>query len=247
MLNKGDLSNPTIEVREIINLVNPKDKTVLEIGCGLGPHAKYISKLAKMYYAVDILKDKIEDAKKANAQENLVFKHMDATNLEYSNEMFDIVIACHVLHEVPCINQGLIYKEVHRILKDGQYFVILDPNPKKHSEFQKCFDVVHENLFNYNHYYCCAHANWVMHRMINQEKFFEVVSMKDVDLAFQFENIQEVVDLLVSDFRYEIKITKAQEKEIFDYLRKGVLKNKRDGELTVEENLSLVVLKKRGR
>ncbi len=244
MLNKGDLSNPMIEVQEIINAVDLNDKTVLEIGCGLGPHAKHLSKISGRYDAIDIIEEKIEDAKKDNTQENLKFKHMDATNLEYDDETFDIVIACHAIHEAPCISQGKIYREAHRVLKRGQYMVIIDPAPKRHSEFQKCFDVVHEGLFDYNHYYCCAHANWVMHKMASRERLFDIVSNKKFDLFFEFKNAQEIVDLLVSDFQYETKISKQQEKVILDKLRKGVLKNKSEGNLLIEENLSLVVLKK---
>ncbi len=246
MLNEGDLSNPIIEVKEIIEAINPKGKTILEIGCGLGPHAKHISKIAKSYEAIDVIKEKIEDAKKENTQENLVFKHMDASSLEYNDEIFDAVIACHSIHEAPCISQGKIYREAHRVLKNGQYMLILDPDPRKHSEFQKCFDIVHEDILDYNHYYCCAHANWVQNKIVKQEKLFEVVLTKEIDLIFEFNNAQEIVDLIVSDFKYETKISKEQEKEILDKLKSGVLKNKPDGKLHIEENLSLVVLKKIG-
>lgn len=244
MLNKGDLLNPRNEAQEIINSVDLKNKRVLEIGCGLAPHAKYLCQESKDYVATDLLEEKIEEAKKSVSYPNLTLMQMDASDIKFSNESFDAVVACHCIHEIPCLKQGKVYNEVHRVLKKGQYFIIIDPVPKEHSEFQKCFDIVHERLLDYNHYYCCAHANWIMNKKIKQEKLFEVEMTKRIDLVFEFASIQEIIDLLVSDFKYEIAITKEQEKMIYDELANKVLASESNDQLLINESLMLTVLKK---
>jgi ubiquinone/menaquinone biosynthesis C-methylase UbiE len=240
----GNLVVPTYEASKLNNVLPLFDANVIEIGCGLGPHAKMLATSTQSYTAIDINNDKILDASRDNLIKQLSFVCGDASKLDVESDSFDIAIACHCLHEVPCHQQINILKEIFRVLKQDGLFAIIDESPSFHSEFQKCFEVVHKTLFYYNHYYCSAHSYWVLEKVIKEGHFIRL-SREEINLEFTFASVQDILNMMKEDFKYEVNMTDIDcniiLKKLVNKFRSLIEPN---GSITLNEKVYLTILMK---
>ncbi|MDG6904875.1 MAG: class I SAM-dependent methyltransferase [Nitrososphaerota archaeon] len=110
---------------------------VLDIGTGFGAVAgflsKHLSKSSKLW-TVDPAREMLEGAKMMLAKEGLdkripiEFVKADASNLDFEDGFFDIVVSVMVLHHVQDLNSVL--KELLRVLKKGGKLILVDYVPK---------------------------------------------------------------------------------------------------------------------
>jgi 2-polyprenyl-6-hydroxyphenyl methylase/3-demethylubiquinone-9 3-methyltransferase len=97
-----------------------RNTIVLDLGCGYGRVSTRISSKANKVVGIDISKDNIKLAKKmVNNHKNCEFYVMNATDLKFGNDVFDLVI---------CIQNGIsafkvspekLLKEAIRVTKKG--------------------------------------------------------------------------------------------------------------------------------
>jgi ubiquinone/menaquinone biosynthesis C-methylase UbiE len=101
-------------------------KKVLEIGCGVGTVASYLSDKYEMnIVATDADPEQIELAKSHYREhENLQFVVADATNLPFKNAEFEMVMSLNVFHHIS--DWRHVLSEVNRLLKPNGYFVFHD-------------------------------------------------------------------------------------------------------------------------
>lgn len=92
---------------------------VLDIGTGSGNIAHELSKKAKAVSSVDLVDERKE-------KRGYDFKLTNDESLPFKDEMFDIVIANHVIEHMP--NQARHISEVLRVLKPGGYLYLATPN-----------------------------------------------------------------------------------------------------------------------
>lgn len=101
---------------------------ILELGCGNG--ALWIEQMAKPDFPdnihitlSDLSEGMLRDAKRNIGPHHPLFSYaaFDCQNIPYSNELFDLVIANHVLFY--CDNIRSVCKEVQRVLKPGGTFI----------------------------------------------------------------------------------------------------------------------------
>jgi acyl-CoA reductase-like NAD-dependent aldehyde dehydrogenase/ubiquinone/menaquinone biosynthesis C-methylase UbiE len=215
--NVGDLNYPFYESAKVLTQVNTADKVILEIGCGIGPHAQYLAKQCKDYIAVDIDKAKIKDATAMITYDNLNFIVNDATKLSFADKSFDIVLMFHCLHEVIIENQSIIMEEIYRVLKGNGHLIIIDAVSEPVSDFQKCFDVVHEGLFNITHIIGTIQAETVITDYIKNAKFIEI-KKELLKEEFTFSNIEELLSCLKNSFEYEIEWNKRNIQHLNDLI-----------------------------
>lgn len=110
--------------KKLLEFVQFDDRTdFLEIGCGNGVVSKYI---AKTYMgsvtATDIDSKQIdENILAATKLSNLKFKVVDAVNLPFEDNSFDVIISFGVLHHIEGWQKAL--SEISRVLKPGGYVV----------------------------------------------------------------------------------------------------------------------------
>lgn len=107
------------EIQYVLEKIKPSD-IVLELGCGYGRVLQKLCKKAKKVIGIDISKPSLELAKKLlKGNLNYQLFQMDAINLEFPNNFFDIVI---------CIQNGIsafnvdkedLIKEAVRVTKKG--------------------------------------------------------------------------------------------------------------------------------
>lgn len=139
--NPGNLFIVQERDREILMILKRngihsiRDKKILDVGCGEGGELRNLIRygaLPENLYGIDLLQDRIEQAKKIS--QNIDFKCGDASKLPYENEQFDIVIQFTVFTSIlDIMMKQTIAKEMVRVLKPYGIIIWYDyhiNNPK---------------------------------------------------------------------------------------------------------------------
>ena len=99
-------------IREVI-----KGQEVLELACGPGIISKRVADAAGSMIATDFSHKMIAQAKKGKNPVNLTYEWADATDLQYEDGSFDVVIIGNALHVVP--EPRKVLAEIRRVLRPG--------------------------------------------------------------------------------------------------------------------------------
>lgn len=101
-----------------------KDRTVLEIGCGDGYGSAYLAEAAEKVTGIDYEEVVIYQAQNKYKGANLKFVRMDAADLQFGDNSFDIICSFQVIEHIPedAILQYL--SEIKRVLKDDGKFYL---------------------------------------------------------------------------------------------------------------------------
>jgi ubiquinone/menaquinone biosynthesis C-methylase UbiE len=75
----------------------------------------------KSIIATDYSEKMIEQARKKQAPDNIIFEKQDATNLSYADNSFDTVIIANALHVMP--NPEKVLEEIKRVLKPNAILI----------------------------------------------------------------------------------------------------------------------------
>ena len=97
---------------------------VLELACGTGRVTRYlINKVAAdgKLYATDLNEAMLAIAKIGVADERIVWQAVDAQNLPYDNDSFDLVVCQYGVMFFP--DKPKAFKEAYRVLKQGSIFL----------------------------------------------------------------------------------------------------------------------------
>ncbi|MFN8671988.1 MAG: methyltransferase domain-containing protein [Candidatus Sericytochromatia bacterium] len=121
--------NDTIKDFEHFFLNNnlPKKAKILELGCGAGDFALWLSKKEFSIYGMDISETAINWAKEKAKKENLSinFTQGNVLNLNlYENNFFDCVIDGYCLHCIIGGDRKTFFQEIKKVLKKQGLFVI---------------------------------------------------------------------------------------------------------------------------
>jgi len=104
-----------------------KGKTVLDVGCGTGYGTHTLSlRGAKAVYGVDREPDAIAYSKRKYAGESVQFRQMDALDITYPNDSFDVVVCIEVLQQLADPHKSLA--QIRRVLKRGGVLFLTAPN-----------------------------------------------------------------------------------------------------------------------
>lgn len=116
------------EFYEDILRSNCRNKHVLDYGCGLGSYTFYLAKHGAIVTGIDISNVSIEQAKKTalreKVSENVSFLIMNAEELKFDDEYFDMVCGGAILHH---LNLNKALNEITRVLKPNGKAVFVEP------------------------------------------------------------------------------------------------------------------------
>lgn len=106
------------------------DKSVLDIGCGVGAGSKYFaSRGAKKVIGADISGEAIKEARANNNHADTVeFMVADAQTLPFPNDYFDAIISLETIEHLEDPENFLL--ECRRVIKKGGTFVCSTPNKR---------------------------------------------------------------------------------------------------------------------
>lgn len=102
-------------------------KTLLDLGCGAGENSVYFAMKGAKCVASDYSPGMVEVALKL-AEKNGVQvdgKVINAMDIDYPDNTFDIVYASNLLHHIP--HPEITIQEIHRVLKPGGKMCFWDP------------------------------------------------------------------------------------------------------------------------
>ncbi len=133
-------------------LLNHKNKKILDLCCGTGNQLKLLSKNGfKNLHCLDISTSMLKIANKGDYPINIY--NENATKTSFENESFDIAIISFAIHEKNKDTQKKFIKETHRLInKDGFILVVDYAFDNKTPEFvKKGIDII-ERLAGREHY-----------------------------------------------------------------------------------------------
>lgn len=105
-----------------------KNLRILDVGCGAGFFSVLLAKEGYQVTGVDLTPDMIENARILAAEEKTAcdFLVMDAENLSFADESFDVVISRNLTWTLPDVKSA--YREWVRVLKKGGVLLNFDAN-----------------------------------------------------------------------------------------------------------------------
>lgn len=121
---------PRVAYRWFEDQVRPRAKgaQVLEFGCGDSSYAVKLNQWGGTVTAIDISDEAIEETRKAVAEAGFLnattLLRMNAEELEFPDESFDLVIGRAILHHLDLEKS---YAAIARVLKPGGAAIFLEP------------------------------------------------------------------------------------------------------------------------
>ena len=117
---------------EIVNKINElkiQYSSVLEIGCSYGHRLNYLNKNGVKLYGIDPSKKAIDYGNKSF--KNLNLKQGTADQLDFKDNLFDLLIFGFCLYLVDTKDLFKIASEADRVLNSNGHLIILDFEPSK--------------------------------------------------------------------------------------------------------------------
>lgn len=103
-------------------------KNILDIGCGMGQHAKQYSDMgAESVLGIDISEKMLGYARKHFYADNITYRQMVLEDICELNQKFDLVTSSLVFDYVKDFDK--LMKDVHAIMEDGANFVFSMSHP----------------------------------------------------------------------------------------------------------------------
>lgn len=103
-------------------------KEFLDLGCGLGRHSILFAENKFNTYSFDLSQVGLDilDKRAKEAGIKINTKFGDINNLPYESEMFDCLLAYHVISHTDTEGIKVIIDEINRVLKkDGEFYITL--------------------------------------------------------------------------------------------------------------------------
>lgn len=105
---------------------DPKGKSMLDIGCGIGRLERGFSKMFDEVWGIDVSSEMIKNAVELNQSENIHFVKGNGYDLSnFADDSFDFVFSYITFQHIP--QKSITYNyflEIHRVLKPGGLFKI---------------------------------------------------------------------------------------------------------------------------
>ncbi|MCF8463619.1 MAG: methyltransferase domain-containing protein [Flavobacteriales bacterium] len=130
--------------KKMVRQINPVNKSVLDVATGTGSLAIALSSKAKKVVGIDLSSQMLAVAKKKTVNDNVTLLLMDATDMKFEDDEFDIITISLGLHDMPREIRDAVLTETKRVLKsDGQLFIL-----EYDSSRNKQFNWISTNLIN---------------------------------------------------------------------------------------------------
>ncbi len=218
------ISNENISELSNLDLKQPNIK-ILELGCGdaslWNKNFNYIPSNWEITLT-DFSDGMLKDAKKnlGEKRSRFNFKIVNAENIPFEEESFDVVIANHMLYHVPNINKAL--KEINRVLKsEGILFAstVGKNHMKEIREIISTFDI-----------YSLTSESWEITDSFQLENGLKIVSeyFNMVELKRYKDNLKVTDPVYILDYIFsmpgnnKVNLSSKDLKKIYDYLEDNI-------------------------
>jgi ubiquinone/menaquinone biosynthesis C-methylase UbiE len=142
-------------------------KDVLELGCGIGAVAAFLSETYNMnVWGTDYDQEQIHIARKWHPEnEHLIYRVEDATHLSFQDARFDLIVSQNVFHHLSKWQTAV--SEVARVLRPGGFLMWLD------LAFPKRIARLFQPLVKNHSLYCIEDAKYVFGKQGFKQVFHE--------------------------------------------------------------------------
>jgi ubiquinone/menaquinone biosynthesis C-methylase UbiE len=124
------------------------NKRVLEIGCGSGYGADYLSRSASSIIGVDISPGDISRCQAKYGKDKLTFLNADGLKLPFKSGSFDVVLSFQVIEHINPQNVLNYLSEIHRVLNREGTLLVTTPNSRMRLQpFEKPWNPEHEKEY----------------------------------------------------------------------------------------------------
>ena len=218
------ISNENISELSNLDLKQPNIK-ILELGCGdASLWNKNFNHIPSNWEITltDFSDGMLKDAKKnlGEKRSRFNFKIVNAENIPFEEESFDVVIANHMLYHVPNINKAL--KEINRVLKsEGILFAstVGKNHMKEIREIISTFDI-----------YSLTSESWEITDSFQLENGLKIVSeyFNMVELKRYKDNLKVTDPVYILDYIFsmpgnnKVNLSSKDLKKIYDYLEDNI-------------------------
>lgn len=184
-----------------------KDKIVLNVASGSGYGSEVLINQAKDIFNIDISRNLIFFGNEKYGRYNNHFLIMDAQNMDFPNNFFDIIVSFETLEHLPYSKAFL--KECSRVLKTNGLLIISTPNKLVNSpKSMKPYNHYHFRELGFNEWKNEIAKNFKIKEIYGQEKILPII----------FNKVQIVISDIV---QFIIKITPGL---IFKLIKTKILK-----------------------
>jgi len=132
--------------RYAISIEMAKNRTVLDIACGEGYGASFLSKVAAKVMAVDVDAATIEKAEEKYKADNLDFISGSILQIPFPDRSFDMITCFETLEHVAEHEEAMT--ELKRVLKPGGILMISTPDRTNYSEKRNYKNPFHKKELN---------------------------------------------------------------------------------------------------
>ncbi|MFX0021305.1 MAG: class I SAM-dependent methyltransferase [Candidatus Hermodarchaeota archaeon] len=205
-------TNPVSLHKWIFSKIKLKNnERILELGCGTGQ--LWLENFRKIplncsIVLSDFSKNMLKTAKKdlANLKLPIKFKIINAENIPYPNQSFDVILACHMLYHIPNIEKALT--EISRVIKPNGRFIsttVSKNHIKELKDFLFQFDLDIEMKNEFFSEFRNETGNEILQQFFNEIELFEYINpvnissiellMKYIESMFQkgyYPHFQEI-------------------------------------------------------
>ena len=230
---------PEEEKKKVLSLVDFKDKVILDVGCGDGRYREIFKEKCQKYIGIDIDEELISQNNLKNLDEKIIYQCADIKNY-HSTEKFDVIILSLSFHEIDIKEQGTALLNMLGLLKEDGKIIILDPRLDSNS-FQGLWNVAYENLKLFQHDYIVKHSKEVIKKAV-ENKLCKVVKEDTLDIKFEFENLEEIENMIKSsdDFK-EVEWDSKTKQRLEAILREFI---KTDNPIVLYDKLDITMIEK---
>jgi SAM-dependent methyltransferase len=104
-----------------------KERSVLDVGCGVGLMSRYVGNHFGRLHGIDIAPGVVEQASAQVPKGK--FRLYDGKRIPFEDDTFDVAFTVCVLHHVPPTQWESLVSEMARVLKPGGLLYIFEHNP----------------------------------------------------------------------------------------------------------------------
>ncbi len=102
---------------------------VLDLGCGNGAASQYLSAYVNEVHCIDVDDKKLAVFRERLVSQNIAsIQNMDAADLDFGCNEFDLITIMDVLDHIPCATREKMAGELDRVLKPGAHIYAAVPN-----------------------------------------------------------------------------------------------------------------------
>ncbi|AGX42512.1 MerR family transcriptional regulator [Clostridium saccharobutylicum] len=204
----------------------PKNAKVLELGCGPGKlwrkNKDNIDKNLNIILS-DFSRNMLKIAKEKlkNVNHKFEYKEINAEEIPYEDESFDVVIAQHMIYFVPNIEKAL--SEVNRVLKPGGMFYVTANSCESMAELNELSEAFEPNAGLSNNGFSARFDLEKGKPML--EKYFDNVSVEILNGKIIVDNPKPVVSYKASTIQGSLILDEEKKEKFTKYLEDYINKN----------------------